>query len=127
VRERGDRVSPAMLEVMKAGLAIGHGRYVAQQRRRAEIAARWLDQFSDVDFIVTPGAPGEAPAGLVTTGTSTFNRIWSLLGWPCVQLPIATGEFGLPVGVQWVGKPDTDMDLLRWAALLHGKVDTRGQ
>ncbi|MFC4275130.1 amidase [Achromobacter aloeverae] len=113
------KVGQAARDAMGQGLAIDHGRYVNAQRQRAEISARWLDRFADVDFIVAPSAPGEAPKGLASTGSSIFNRLWSLLGWPCVHLPTGTGEHGLPVGVQWIGKPDTDATLLHWADLLH--------
>ncbi|AOB30861.1 hypothetical protein AKI39_09385 [Bordetella sp. H567] len=126
VRTRAQRVSETMREAVRAGLAIDHDTYVGQQHLRARLASRWLAELADVDFIVAPSAPGEAPAGLASTGSSVFNRIWSLLGWPCLHLPTAAGELGLPVGVQWIGRPDTDAALLQWAAALHRHVDTRG-
>ncbi|CAM3692906.1 hypothetical protein BOSP111201_20625 [Bordetella sputigena] len=124
-RTRPQSVHATTRETVRKGLAIGHGDYLQHQHLRAQVAARWLGELADVDFIVTPSAPGEAPAGLDNTGSSIYNRIWSLLGWPCIHLPTATGELGLPVGVQWVGRPDTDADLLRWAAALHASIDTR--
>jgi Asp-tRNA(Asn)/Glu-tRNA(Gln) amidotransferase A subunit family amidase len=69
----------------------------------------------DIDFLVTPAAPGEAPEGFNTTGSSLFNRVWTLLGVPCVTLPYGTGPRGLPLGVQFVGRYDADMELLAWA------------
>jgi amidase len=51
--------------------------------------------------------------------------MWSLLGWPCIHLPTAFGDLGLPVGVQWIGRPDTDAALLQWAEALHPCVDMR--
>jgi Asp-tRNA(Asn)/Glu-tRNA(Gln) amidotransferase A subunit family amidase len=125
VRERAHLVSAAMRETVKVGLAIDHGIYVRQQNLRAQLAAKWVAELADVDFVVAPSAPGEAPPGLASTGSSIFNRVWSLLGWPCVHLPTAYGEHGLPVGVQWIGRPDADMALLQWAAALHPQVDTR--
>lgn len=125
VRTREHLVSEATRDAVRAGLAIDRDTYLRQQGLRAQLASRWLDEFGQVDFIVAPSAPGEAPQGLASTGSSVFNRIWSLLGWPCIHLPTAAGELGLPVGVQWIGLPDTDGALLQWAAALHPHVDTR--
>ncbi|MGH8619746.1 MAG: amidase [Burkholderiales bacterium] len=67
------------------------------------------------DFLLTPSAAGEAPGRLDTTGNSVFNRMWTLLGVPCVTLPCGRGPQGLPLGVQLVGAFDTDSELLAWA------------
>ncbi|HTJ98422.1 MAG TPA: amidase [Bordetella sp.] len=125
VRTRGHLVSESMRDAVRAGLAIDHAVYVSRQSLRAQLAARWLAELDQVDFIVAPSAPGEAPEGLASTGSSVFNRMWSLLGWPCIHLPTAFGDLGLPVGVQWIGRPDTDAALLLWAQALHPHVDTR--
>jgi amidase len=53
--------------------------------------------------------------GLDSTGDPRFNRTWTLLGAPCVNLPAGTGEGGLPVGVQLVGRPGDDARLLATA------------
>ncbi|ARP84462.1 hypothetical protein CAL12_10065 [Bordetella genomosp. 8] len=124
-RTRPQSVHATTHDTVRKGLEIGHGDYLEQQHLRAQVAARWAARLADVDFIVTPSAPGEAPAGLDNTGSSIYNRIWSLLGWPCIHLPTARGQLGLPVGVQWVGLPDTDAALLQWAAALHASIDTR--
>lgn len=114
----GTQVGAATRDVMRRGLSIDYRDYVSAQRRRRVLADQWLERFADVDLIVAPSAPGEAPSGLQSTGTSTFNCIWSLLGWPCLHLPMALGENGLPVGVQWIGKPDTDSALMEWASVI---------
>jgi amidase len=67
------------------------------------------------DFLLTPAAPGEAPAGNDTTGSSLFNRAWTALGVPCVTVPSGKGARGLPLGVQLVGQFDRDSELLSWA------------
>ena len=46
--------------------------------------------------ILTLSAPGRAPAGLGTTGDARFNRLWTLMGVPCVTVPVP-GD-GLPLG-----------------------------
>jgi Asp-tRNA(Asn)/Glu-tRNA(Gln) amidotransferase A subunit family amidase len=71
--------------------------------------------FEDVDLLLTPSAPDVAPTGIDDTGSSLFNRNWTLLGVPCVTLPAGTGVQGLPIGVQLVGRYNDDARLLTWA------------
>ena len=42
---------------------------------------------ADFDVILSPSAPGAAPQGLTSTGSSIFNRLWTLMGTPCVNVP----------------------------------------
>jgi Asp-tRNA(Asn)/Glu-tRNA(Gln) amidotransferase A subunit family amidase len=67
------------------------------------------------DFLLSPSAPGEAPAGLGDTGEAIFNRWQSGLRVPCLNLPGFTGAQGLPVGIQLTGAFDDDHSLLRFA------------
>jgi amidase len=71
--------------------------------------------FTDVDVLLTPSAPGEAPKGLASTGSSIFNRNWTLLGVPCVTVPFGRGDNGLPIGIQIVGRYDDDARVLKAA------------
>jgi len=66
--------------------------------------------FESVDVLLAPSAESEAPASLGTTGNPIFNRLWTLLGNPCVHVPAGVGEHGLPVGVTVIGP--------RWADAL---------
>ena len=56
----------------------------------------------------TASAPDEAPPGLASTGDSSFNRLWTLLGVPCVSVPGAVGDHGAPVGLQLVAPHGAD-------------------
>jgi Asp-tRNA(Asn)/Glu-tRNA(Gln) amidotransferase A subunit family amidase len=75
--------------------------------------------FAKVDVILTLPAPGEAPLGLGFTGDPLFNRVWTILGWPCVTVPCGTGPNGLPLGIQIVGPPASDNRTLAAAAWLE--------
>ncbi|ABI57793.1 amidase [Alkalilimnicola ehrlichii MLHE-1] len=68
--------------------------------------------FADYDLILTPATPGEAPEGLESTGDPLFNRTWTLLGTPCVALPIGRGARDLPLAAQLVGRKGGDAALL---------------
>lgn len=68
-----------------------------------------------LDVLVTPAAPGEAPAGLEWTGDPAFNLIWTTLRVPCVTVPAGLGPRGLPLGIQIVGRRGDDAAVLAWA------------
>jgi len=65
--------------------------------------------------LLTPSASGEALKGIESTGSSLFNKSWTLLGVPCVTVPHGCGPQGLPLGVQLVGAYEDDSRVLRAA------------
>ena len=87
-------------------------RYDAAMRHARECRRVFDGLFTEVDVLLTPSAPGEAPRGLESTGSALFNRNWTLLGAPCVTVPYGQGESGLPLGVQIVGRYDDDERVL---------------
>ena len=81
---------------------------------------RFLSEvFSRADLIITPSAPGEAPAGLHNTGNPMFNRIWTFLQSPCMNLPLTRGRRGLPIGIQLVCNRQEDKRLFAYSAYLQ--------
>ena len=75
--------------------------------------------FSRADLIITPGAPGSAPAGLHNTGNPMFNRIWTFLQTPCMNLPLTKSANGLPIGIQLVCNRQEDGRLFAYSAYLQ--------
>ena len=109
------QLSESLRRRLDQGWALSREAYDAA-RQAARVGRRKMtERMRDFDFLVTPAAGGEAPASLQSTGTSEFNRVWTLLGLPCVTLPSGAGPSGLPLGIQLVGSFDQDMQLLRWA------------
>jgi Asp-tRNA(Asn)/Glu-tRNA(Gln) amidotransferase A subunit family amidase len=121
-REHGARLSPQLRALLDDGAGRSPAEYLdalaLAQAGRQELAAL----FERHDLILTPSAPGEAPAGLGSTGDPRFNRTWTLLGTPCVHLPTGSGEAGLPVGVQLVGRTGDDARLLATAAWVERQL-----
>ena len=76
--------------------------------------------FSRADLVITPSAAGEAPAGLHNTGDPMFNRIWTFLRTPCMNLPLMKSTRGLPIGVQLVCNRQEDTRLFAYADYLQG-------
>jgi Asp-tRNA(Asn)/Glu-tRNA(Gln) amidotransferase A subunit family amidase len=81
------------------------------------------DVISGLDVLVTPSAPGEAPAGLEWTGDPAFNFIWTSLHVPCVTVPAGTGPNGLPLGIQIVGRRGDDRAVLAWAEWVRAALE----
>ena len=84
---------------------------------RARKALRSI--FDDVDVLLTFSAPGAAPKGLASTGDPRFNRLWTLMGVPCVNVPAYVAEGGLPVGVQVIARFGDDAGALRAARFVE--------
>ena len=68
----------------------------------------WIDAearlFEHVDVLLTPGAPGPAPAGMAT-GDPVMQAPWTLADFPTMTLPLGLGANGLPVGIQLSAAP----------------------
>jgi Asp-tRNA(Asn)/Glu-tRNA(Gln) amidotransferase A subunit family amidase len=115
-REHGAHLSPKLRALLDEGAGYSPKEYLdalrLAQAGRQELAAL----FERHDLVLTPSAPGAALPGLNSTGDPVFNRTWTLLGTPCVHLPTGTGEGGLPVGAQLVGRPGDDARVLAMAA-----------
>jgi Asp-tRNA(Asn)/Glu-tRNA(Gln) amidotransferase A subunit family amidase len=76
------------------------------------------------DVLLTPSAPGEAPAGIDGTGDPAFNLIWTSLHVPCVTVPAGDGPGGLPLGLQVVGRLGDDARTLaaaHWIGAVLGQ------
>jgi Asp-tRNA(Asn)/Glu-tRNA(Gln) amidotransferase A subunit family amidase len=99
--ERGERIAGYELAAAHAVVA----------RAKAKISA-----FAG-EILIGPPAPGEAPVGLASTGSSIFNRPWSLLHVGAITVPIATGPNGMPLGLQLVDPAPGGENLISAAAL----------
>lgn len=110
--DRGLRIAPPEHAAIRADLA------------RACTVLRAL--FKHCDVVLTLSAPGEAPRGLAATGAPTFNRIWSLLGGPCLSLPCGWGKEGMPLGAQLAALPGQDAFLLGTALRVERVVASAG-
>jgi len=59
---------------------------------------------TDIDVLLTPSAATAAPKGLDFLGSPSFNRLWTLMGVPCINVPGLADADGMPLGVQIVGR-----------------------
>jgi len=117
--DKGGETSRTFRELIEEGRRVTATQYLAALRdaeRYAEGMLGIFEQFADA--IITPSASGIAPLGLEATGDPVFCSLWSLVGFPSLNLPLLANSDGLPIGVQLVGAPGRDERLLRTARAL---------
>ena len=117
------RLSQPLRDLLEWGAAIEPGEYDSVMADAAQARQHHRDLFDGIDALLTPAASGEAPANLNTTGDPNFNRLWTILGVPAVNVPGLTGSTGLPVGVQLVSAAQHDAPLLACAEWLGNRID----
>jgi len=117
-RHRG-RLGPVLREQLGKAAAITFDVYDEARRLTRRARQMFAETMAEADVILTPSAPGAAPRGLGSTGTPTFNRLWTLLGAPCINVPGVVDSAGLPLGVQVVGRFARDRVALEAASFIE--------
>ena len=117
-----DQLSPKLQVLLDEGLRIPPERHWANIQLAYSARAKVSSAFGDCEAWLAPSATGEAPATLEQTGDPVFGRIWTLLGLPCVHLPFMSGQTGMPVGLQLVGRYGDDRVVLRIARWLMQRL-----
>jgi Asp-tRNA(Asn)/Glu-tRNA(Gln) amidotransferase A subunit family amidase len=116
-----EQIAKMLREHLDAAAAISADEYDAARRIASRARQLLADTMSDYDAILTPSAPGAAPHGLGATGNAMFNRLWTLMGPPCVNVP-GLSENGLPLGVQIVGRFGRDRAALEAALFVEQAI-----
>jgi Asp-tRNA(Asn)/Glu-tRNA(Gln) amidotransferase A subunit family amidase len=116
-----DAIGKQLREQLDRAAAITADEYDAARRIASRARRALADTMADHDVILTPSAPGSAPHGLVATGDPAFNRLWTLMGAPCVNVP-GLYENELPLGVQIVGRFGRDHAALEAALFLEHAI-----
>jgi len=107
-------MSEGLLNVIQEGMSHSEENYQKARQKAEKLRANADEIFGNLDAIICPSAPGEAPEG-TNTGSPIFQVTWTLLGVPCINLPCGLGPKGLPVGVQLIGRKYNDAALLALA------------
>jgi amidase len=114
-------------DLLKGEIAHARALTADEQEFRRDVlraAAIFTDRaLEEYDVLVSLAAPGEAPRSLENTGDPAFNRLPSTAGLPAAGLPVGRGEHGLPLGLQLIGPPHSDQQLLELVTALtfeHG-------
>ncbi len=125
--ERGkDKLTDTLCEQIEFGQKVSAVDYNIAVEGRDLLNSGLNLCFDHYDIIITPASPGEAPAGLSSTGNAVFNTLASFCGTPSITLPLMEGPNGLPLGVQVIGPRGDDARLLRNANWLLHRVMGQG-
>lgn len=107
------KLSLILSKQLADGAAISYEQYAKDLLFTASAKSSIKALFNDeVDLLIAPSAIGEAPDLKEGTGDPVFCREWTLLGLPCININVASGPNGLPVGVQLIAGPGKDHFLL---------------
>lgn len=117
-RNLGDALYPQLVSILNNEAGESRADLVAALDLAAACRAEFDRLASEFDAVLTPSVAGEAPIGPDNTGAATFNRIWTLIHVPCVNVPGLTGRSGLPVGLTLTGPRYSDRRLIAFAGLL---------
>ena len=114
--DKGGEISKPFGDLIAEGRKVTAAEYLAavrDARRYADGLTGIFEQLSDA--IITLSASGVAPQGHDATGDPVFCTLWTLTGFPSLNLPLLANAEALPIGVQLVGAPGRDEKLLRTA------------
>jgi Asp-tRNA(Asn)/Glu-tRNA(Gln) amidotransferase A subunit family amidase len=116
-----DQLGKELRESLDGAASITADSYDAARRTSRRARQALADVMAEHDVILTPSAPGAAPQNLATTGNPMFNRLWTLMGTPCVNVP-GLNEGDMPLGIQIVGRFGRDRAALEAALFMERAI-----
>ena len=138
-RHRG-QMKETVIENIEAGLSLTSKDVAKADAARTEMYASLIEFFKEHEFLILPSTQ-VSPFNVEQEWIPEINGqklnsyldwmsvccIISLFGLPALSLPCGFTSKGLPVGLQIVGKPQGDLDVLRVAHTMERalNIDTR--
>jgi len=110
-----DDYGPKLREFIELGMVTPVVPYLQAQRLRQRFGRTLQAAFEGVDALLTPATPSGAPADHSTTGSPILQIPWTLCGFPMLALPSGLTSERLPLGLQFVGPPFREEQLLATA------------
>jgi len=122
--KHADLYSPKFTELIRRGQVITDSQlqddFIAVDVFRDQMTQTMTD--NNIDLWICPPAVGPAPKGLDSTGDPVMCLPWTQIGFPAINIPTSKNEEGLPMGLQLVGKWNSDESLLTWAGNIERVV-----
>jgi aspartyl-tRNA(Asn)/glutamyl-tRNA(Gln) amidotransferase subunit A len=99
-------------------------------RARKKMIDEFTDIFKDVDYLISPTTPTAA----FKAGEKTSNPLEmymsdlctipaNLAGLPAISIPTGLSKENLPLGVQIMSKPSTDLSLLSFSEIIEKELE----
>jgi aspartyl-tRNA(Asn)/glutamyl-tRNA(Gln) amidotransferase subunit A len=129
-------ISALLRKRLAKGLAVDDATLAASLSARETLAREFMARvFGATDAIVLPVMAIRVPRAVETDpasdkfsastlyALSRFTRFVNMLGFPTVAIPVGFDDQGLPVGLQIVGRPQSDRALLALAQAVQDRSD----
>jgi aspartyl-tRNA(Asn)/glutamyl-tRNA(Gln) amidotransferase subunit A len=129
-------LNPVLQKRLAKGLKIEDQTLAASLAARQQFASTFLEQvFREADILIVPVMPIRTPEAVICDPSSPsfdakvlyqlsrWTRFVNLLGFPAVAVPVGFDDRGMPVAMQIVGKPNSDLGLIALAAEMQDKTD----
>jgi len=140
LENHAEQLSSTVRWNIERGNGITAEAFLKAEMERGRLYQRFLKFFESYDVLVTvsasvPPFPHDQPEILDINGTPLDNIIdylmitytLTLTGLPVVSIPCGRTPTGLPIGMQLVGKPHQEGELLQFAYLLQEQLNFRHQ
>ena len=127
-----NRINPDIVWNIEKGLNLSAAEVIAAQRARDALFHRVARFFDDFDLLACPTVavspfpvehrfPTEIASEKLTTYIDWMFLTFAitLTGCPAISLPCGMTKDGLPIGLQLVGRPHSDGDLIGMARMLE--------
>jgi aspartyl-tRNA(Asn)/glutamyl-tRNA(Gln) amidotransferase subunit A len=129
-------LDPVLKKRLAKGLKIDDQTLAASLGARQQLATTFLEQvFRKADILIVPVMPIRTPEAVICDPTSPsfdakvlyqlsrWTRFVNLLGFPAVAVPVGFDGRGMPVAMQIVGKPNSDLGLIALAEAMQDSTD----
>jgi aspartyl-tRNA(Asn)/glutamyl-tRNA(Gln) amidotransferase subunit A len=140
LRERAEHYTEQVRGLLETGELIFATDYIQGLRARTLVQQAWRAMYDEVDIVLAPSLPGPAPR----VGQETVDRpdgvpesVMTFLvrmcapanvtGLPAISLTCGFSATGLPIGMQFIGRPFDEPTVLRAAAAYEAASDKVGR
>jgi amidase len=124
-----EKVNPNIISNTRQGLALPADAIARAEKHRSQLWQQMLEVYSRYDLIITPTVPVKPFLADIAYPTEINGKpmesyidwimltyAFSVTGLPAISLPCGWTKEGVPVGLQMVGKPAGERELLIAAA-----------
>jgi Asp-tRNA(Asn)/Glu-tRNA(Gln) amidotransferase A subunit family amidase len=116
---------PQLTLMIESGLRESALDYIKAAETQRTFRRFMEEAIKNVDVLITPSTPTEAPADLSTTGDPVFQTPWTVCGFPAISIPSGFSQSGLPLGIQLAARPWDEATLFKAAQWCERTLDLK--